>query len=679
MPYPNLLKPLDLGFTTLKNRVLMGSMHTGLEDKSGDFPRLAAYFAERAKGGVGLMVTGGFSPNVVGWLAPFSSMLRFGFQVKRHQQVTAAVHEHDSKICLQILHAGRYGYHPLIVSASKTRSPISPFGARALSTRGVHAQIKSYVRTAKLAQKAGYDGVEVMGSEGYFINQFLVQRTNHRKDEFGGSYANRMRLPVEIVRRIREACGNNFIIIYRLSMLDMLADGNSWDEVVQLGQAIEQAGATIINTGIGWHETRIPTIATSVPRAAFTFVTRKLRGSVSIPLVTTNRINMPHTAEAVLARGDADMISMARPFLADSDWVIKAEHNRVDEINTCIGCNQACLDHVFKNKVASCLVNPRAAHETKLNITPSASKKKVAVVGAGPAGLAAATTAAQRGHAVTLFDRADRIGGQFNMAMRVPGKEEFVETLRYFNRQIELLNIALRLNTSADADALKAESFDVVIIATGVTPRDPKIPGQDHAKVLNYVDVLRHDRAVGKKVAVIGAGGIGFDVSEFLVHGDVPEQPDPDQPSAAEFFNHWGVDTDLDRRGGVEGLKPDFPEPEREIFLLQRKTTKPGAGLGKTTGWIHRTSLKQFGVKMLSGVSYENIDDQGLHIKIGDEAQCLDVDNVVICAGQVPNRELSDALTAAGISSHLIGGADVAAELDAKRAIDQGTRLAAEI
>ena len=677
--YPHIFEPLDLGHVTLPNRILMGSMHTGLEDRVWNWPRLTQYFVERAKGGVGVMVTGGIAPNRRGTLSPLASKLTNKLEARRHSRMTAAVHAAGGRICMQILHAGRYAYHPFSLAPSAIKAPINPFKPKALSSSGVEGQINDFVRCARLAQYAGYDGVEVMGSEGYFINQFLVPRTNHRTDEWGGSFENRMRLPVEIVRRTRAAVGSDFIIIYRLSMLDMLADGNSWDEVVQLGQAIEQAGATIINTGIGWHETRIPTIATSVPRAAFTFVTRKLRGSVSIPLVTTNRINMPHTAEAVLARGDADMISMARPFLADSDWVIKAEHNRVDEINTCIGCNQACLDHVFKNKVASCLVNPRAAHETKLNITPSASKKKVAVVGAGPAGLAAATTAAQRGHAVTLFDRADRIGGQFNMAMRVPGKEEFVETLRYFNRQIELLNIALRLNTSADADALKAESFDVVIIATGVTPRDPKIPGQDHAKVLNYVDVLRHDRAVGKKVAVIGAGGIGFDVSEFLVHGDVPEQPDPDQPSAAEFFNHWGVDTDLDRRGGVEGLKPDFPEPEREIFLLQRKTTKPGAGLGKTTGWIHRTSLKQFGVKMLSGVSYENIDDQGLHIKIGDEAQCLDVDNVVICAGQVPNRELSDALTAAGISSHLIGGADVAAELDAKRAIDQGTRLAAEI
>ena len=674
--YPHIFQPLDLGHVTLPNRILMGSMHTGLEDRVWNWPRLTQYFVERARGGVGLMVTGGIAPNRRGCLAPLASKLTNRLELGRHRRMTDAVHEARGRICMQILHAGRYGYHPFTVAPSAIKAPINPFKPKALSARGVEGQIKDFVRCARLAQEAGYDGVEVMGSEGYFINQFLVPRTNRRRDAWGGAFENRMRLPVEIVRRTREAVGADFIIIFRLSMLDMLADGNSWDEVVELGQGIEQAGASIINTGIGWHETRIPTIATSVPRAAFTFVTRKLRGSVSLPLVTTNRINMPHTAEDVLARGDADMISMARPFLADSDWVSKAEQGRADEINTCIGCNQACLDHVFQNKVASCLVNPRAAHETELMITPADTQKSIAVVGAGPAGLAAATTAAKRGHAVTLFDQADRIGGQFNMALRVPGKEEFVETLRYFSRQIELLKIELRLNTRVDAQALTSEGFDEVIIATGVTPRDPKIPGQEHSKVLSYVDVLRQDKAVGASVAVIGAGGIGFDVSEFLVHGDIPERPDPDQAQAESFFRQWGVDTDIERRGGVEGLSPDFPAPARQIYLLQRKTSKPGAGLGKTTGWIHRTSLKKYGVEMLSGVVYDHIDDDGLHIRIGDESRCLAVDHIVICAGQIPNRELAEALSEGGIPSHLIGGADVAAELDAKRAIDQGTRLA---
>jgi 2,4-dienoyl-CoA reductase (NADPH2) len=500
-----------------------------------------------------------------------------------------------------------------------------------------------------------------------------------RTDEWGGDFANRMRLPVEIVRRTREAVGKDFIIIYRLSMLDMLGDGNSWDEVVTLGKAIEESGATIINTGIGWHETRIPTIATMVPRAAFTWVTRKMREAVSIPLVTTNRINMPETAEKVLADGDADMVSMARPFLADPEWVNKSADDRADEINTCIACNQACLDHVFEQKVASCLVNPRAGHETELLIKPASVKKRIAVVGAGPAGLAAATTAARRGHAVTLFEAADRIGGQFNMAKRVPGKEEFVETLRYFARQIEITGVELRLNTRAEAVALQADGFDEVIIATGVVPRDPKIPGQDHPSVLSYIDVLQGNKPVGKRVAVIGAGGIGFDISEFLVHGDVPDVPDPDQPRPEDFFRQWGVDMNLTGRGGVEGHQPEFAAPAREVFLLQRKTSKPGAGLGKTTGWIHRTSLKQYGVKMLSGVSYDLIDDQGLHVTIDGQTKCLAVDNIIICAGQLPRRDLADALEQAGLKPHLIGGADVAAELDAKRAIDQGTRLAARL
>ena len=677
--YPNILKPLDLGFTTLPNRILMGSMHTGLEDRVWNWPRLTAYFVERARGGVGLMVTGGIAPTRRGCLSPFASKLTNGWEVMRHRRMTDAVHEAGGRICMQILHAGRYAYHPFSVAPSAIQSPITPFKPKALSSAGVEGQIKAFVRCARLAQKAGYDGVEVMGSEGYFINQFLVPRTNHRTDEWGGSFENRMRLPVEIVRRTREAVGEDFIIIYRLSMIDMLADGNSWEEVVQLGKAIEAAGATIINTGIGWHETRVPTIATSVPRAAFTWVTAKLRDEVSLPLVTSNRINMPHTAEAVLERGDADMISMARPFLADPDWVNKAAADRAEEINTCIGCNQACLDHVFQNKIASCLVNPRAAHETELRIESAEQRKKVAVVGSGPAGLAAATTAARRGHKVVLFDQADCIGGQFNMAKRVPGKEEFVETLRYFSRQIEITGVELRLNTKVEAKDLSEADFDEVIIATGVVPRDPKIPGQDHASVLSYIDVLKGDKPVGKRVAVIGAGGIGFDVSEFLVHGHVPGQPDPDQPRPEDFFRQWGVDMDLATRGGVEGQKPEFAKAAREVFLLQRKTSKPGSGLGKTTGWIHRTSLKQYGVQMLSGVSYERIDDQGLHVRIGEEVRCLEVDNIVICAGQLPRRELADALEQSGIKTHLIGGADVAAELDAKRAIDQGTRLAASL
>jgi 2,4-dienoyl-CoA reductase (NADPH2) len=674
MSYPNLLKPLDLGFTTLKNRVLMGSMHTGLEDKASDFPRLAAYFAERAKGGVGLMVTGGFAPNVVGWLAPFGGMLRFGYQVKRHRLVTSAVHEHDSKICLQILHSGRYGYHPLIVSASKTRSPIAPFTARALSTRGVYRQIKAYVRTAKLAQRAGYDGVEVMGSEGYFINQFLVERTNFRSDEFGGSYANRMRLAVEIVRRIRAACGENFIIIYRLSMLDLVPQGSSWEEVIELGQAIKQAGATLINTGIGWHEARIPTILTPVPRAAFAEVTARFRKAVDIPVVAVNRINTPDVAETVLASGQADMVSMARPLLADPAFINKAAADHADRINTCIACNQACLDHTFNNQTASCLVNPRACHETLLTINPSIAPKRVAVVGAGPAGLAAACTAAERGHQVVLFETAGEIGGQFNLAKRIPGKEEFHETIRYFRQRLLDTGVELRLNTKATMAALQA--FDEVILAAGVTPRPLHLAGIDHPMVVDYVHCINGSKTIGKRVAIIGAGGVGFDTAEFLLHQHTDQQPEPSL-DAATFFKTWGVD--LDARAGIENVKAAPKPAEREIYLLQRKTSKPGKGLGKTSGWVHRLTLRKAGVKFVTGVSYEHIDDAGLHITIDDEPKTLAVDNVVICAGQLSVTELLQPLQASGKPVHVIGGAKLATEIDAQRAIKEGTEVAAKL
>jgi len=675
--FPHLFQPLDLGFTTLENRLLMGSMHTGLEDRVWNYDKLAAYFAERARGRAGLMVTGGIAPNRRGSLAPLASKLTNRWEVRRHRKVTAAVHAGGGKICMQILHAGRYAYHPFSVAPSATKAPINPFRPKALSARGVDRQIDDFARCARLSREAGYDGVELMGSEGYFINQFLVPRTNHRSDEWGGSFDNRMRVPVEIVRRTRRAVGEDFIIIYRLSMLDMLADGNSWEEVVRLGKAVEQAGATIINTGIGWHETRIPTIATSVPRAAFTWVTRKLRDEVSVPLVTTNRINMPTTAEKVLAAGDADMISMARPFLADADWVAKAAAGRVDEINTCIACNQACLDHVFENKKASCLVNPRAARETELVIEPAEQKRRIAVVGAGPAGLAAATTAARRGHEVVLFEAAGEIGGQFNMAKRIPGKEEFVETLRYFRRMIELHGVEVRLGARVTCAELAQPRFDEVIVATGVKPRIPDIEGRDHPMVLSYVEVLRGNARVGKRVAVVGAGGIGFDVSEFLLHDRVPETPDPEAVSADAFFREWGVDTGYATRGAVDGVEPQRPKPARHIFMTQRSPGKPGANLGKTTGWIHRTTLKNHGVEMLSGVTYRHIDDQGLHIHVGDRDRLLEVDNVVLCTGQLSDSGLHRTLTGAGQSAHLIGGARLATELDAKRAIDEGTRLAA--
>ena len=672
--YPHLLAPLDLGFTTLRNRTLMGSMHTGLEEKPGGFERMAVYFAERARGGVGLMVTGGIAPNAEGGVYSGAAKLSTPEEAANHRIVTQAVHEAGGKICMQILHAGRYAYSPKQVAPSAIQAPINPFKPKELDEGGIEKQIQDFVTCATLAQTAEYDGVEIMGSEGYFINQFLVAHTNHRTDRWGGSYENRMRLPVEIVRRVREAVGPNFIIIYRLSMLDLIEGGSSWEEVVQLAQAIERSGATLINTGIGWHEARIPTIATKVPRAAFAKVTAKMRGSVSIPLITTNRINTPEVAEQVLAEGNADMVSMARPFLADPEFVNKAAAGRSDEINTCIGCNQACLDHTFGGKLTSCLVNPRACHETELNYLPVTQVRKIAVIGAGPAGLAAATVAAQRGHDVTLFDSASEIGGQFNIAKRIPGKEEFFETLRYFGRKLQTTGVDLRLNTRVTADDLLGKGYDEVILATGIAPRTPAIPGVDNPKVLSYLDVILGRKPVGKSVAVIGAGGIGFDVSEFLVHQGVATSLDRDA-----FWDEWGIDTQLQARGGVAGIKPHPHAPARQVFLLQRKATKVGDGLGKTTGWIHRTGLKNKQVQMLNSVEYLKIDDAGLHIRIGAEGEekLLPVDNVVICAGQDPLRELYDGLQAAGQSVHLIGGADVATELDAKRAIDQGSRLAA--
>jgi len=651
-------------------------MHTGLED-GNKHDRLAAYFAERARGDVGLIITGGYAPNRAGWVKPFAGKLTTRSEAAKHRQVTDAVHAEDGKIAMQILHAGRYAYHPLSVAPSRIRSPITPFTPRELSTSGVEKQIKAFVRCAQLAREAGYDGVEIMGSEGYFINEFLVSATNHRTDEWGGDFANRMRLAVEIVARTREAVGKDFIIIYRLSMIDLIPDGNSWDETVTLAKAIEAAGATIINTGIGWHEARVPTIATSVPRGAFTWVTKKMKREVSIPLVTSNRINLPSTAEQVLADGCADMVSLARPMLADAEFVKKAREGRADEINVCIACNQACLDHTFSNKMSSCLVNPRACHETELNYSATNTQRRFAVVGSGPAGISSALVLAERGHAVDLYEAADKIGGQLNMAKVIPGKEEFHEMLRYFTRQIELKKVSVHLNTRVTADELIAEAYDGVIVATGVVPRDPKIEGQEHPKVISYIDVLRAQKPVGKRVAIIGAGGIGFDVAEFLVQdGHSPTM------HLDEWLAEWGVVDPEEARGGL-ATERSRPEPsDREVTLLQRKPGKHGANLGKTTGWIHRATLKMNNVQMIAGVNYERVSDEGLLISYGEKREnptWLEVDNVVLCAGQLPLRDLQEPLIAAGIDTHVIGGADVASELDAKRAIDQGSRLAARL
>ncbi|QES40104.1 NADPH-dependent 2,4-dienoyl-CoA reductase [Streptomyces venezuelae] len=670
--YPNLLNPLDLGFTTLPNRVLMGSMHVGLEEAPGGFERMAEFYATRARGGVGLIVTGGIAPNELGRPWDGGAKLTTDAEAKEHEAITAAVHAEGGKIALQILHFGRYAYHDKLVAPSALQAPISPFVPRELTDDEVEQTVEDFVRAAELAKSAGYDGVEVMGSEGYLINEFIAAPTNQRTDRWGGSYENRIRFPVEIVRRTRERVGADFIIIYRLSMLDLVPGGSTLEEVVHLAKEIEAAGATIINTGIGWHEARIPTIATSVPRGAYSFVTKKLMGEVSVPLVTVNRINTPEIAERLLADGAADMVSLARPLLADPDFVNKAKDERPEAINTCIGCNQACLDHTFNLQITSCLVNPRACHETELVLSPTRTRKRLAVVGAGPAGLAFAVSAAERGHDVTLFDAADRIGGQLNVARKIPGKEEFDETLRYFRTQLDLRGVTVRLNTVVTADELAQDAFDEVVVAAGVTPRTPDIPGIDHPSVVGYLDVLRDEAPVGERVAIIGAGGIGFDVAEFLTDGGERASLDP-----ATYFRQWGVDMDYRERGGL--TKPERPTPPRTVHLLQRKTSKVGKGLGKTTGWIHRTELRHRGVAMVAGVSYDLIDDAGLHITVDGESSVIPVDTVVLCSGQEPRRDLYEELVAAGVAAHLIGGADVAAELDAKRAIKQGTELAAAL
>ncbi|GAA6133217.1 NADPH-dependent 2,4-dienoyl-CoA reductase [Oceaniserpentilla sp. 4NH20-0058] len=672
--YTHLLEPLDLGFTKARSRVLMGSMHTGLEERKGGWERQAEYFRLRAEGGVGIIVTGGIGPNEEGVGVQGGAILADDSQVANHKMITDAVHTVEGAlICMQILHTGRYAYNSKLVAPSAIQAPINPFKPKELDAQGIEKQIQDFVTCAQLAQKSGYDGVEIMGSEGYFINQFIVQRTNHRTDEWGGSYENRIRLAKDIVRRTREAVGEKFIIIYRLSMLDLVEQGSTWEEVVHLGKEIEKCGATLINTGIGWHEARVPTIATSVPRAAFVEVTARMKKELSVPLITTNRINDPQVADSIIAEGQADMVSMARPMLADPFFVTKAAAGKADEINTCIGCNQACLDHVFSGGEVSCLVNPYACNETKLINQPLVTKKKIAVVGAGPAGLAASTTAAERGHDVTLFDGASEIGGQFNIAKQVPGKEEFNETIRYFGKMIEKTGVKLQLNTKVDAQALIDQDFDEVMLATGIVPRTPELEGIDHPKVLNYLDVLKYKKTVGKRVAVMGAGGIGFDVSEYLVHGNITPSLDIEA-----FMKEWGVDLTVSTSGGL-AKETQVEAPARDIYLLQRKKSKVGAGLGKTTGWIHRTTLKHKNVQMMNKVNYLKIDDQGLHIEVDGEVMVLEVDNIVVCAGQEPQRELQQPLEAAGISVHLIGGADKASELDAKRAIKQGTELASAI
>ncbi|MCW8096607.1 NADPH-dependent 2,4-dienoyl-CoA reductase [Streptomyces tauricus] len=668
--YPHLLNPLDLGFTTLPNRVLMGSMHIGLEEAEHGFERMAEFYATRARGGVGLIVTGGIAPNDAGRPYDGGAKLTTDAEAEQHAEITAAVHREGGRIAMQILHFGRYAYHQDLVAPSALQAPISPYPPRALTDDEVEQTIDDYARTARLARSAGYDGVEIMGSEGYLINEFIATQTNERDDRWGGSYENRTRFPLEIVRRVREAVGEDFIIIYRLSMLDLVPGGSSLDEVITLAQAVEAAGATIINTGIGWHEARIPTIATSVPRGAYAWVTKKVMGAVSIPLVTTNRINTPELAEQLLAEGHADMVSMARPMLADPDFVSKAKAGRPEAINTCIGCNQACLDHTFSGKITSCLVNPRACHETELVLTPTRTRKRVAVVGAGPAGLACAVGAAERGHDVTLYDAAPEIGGQLNVARKVPGKQEFDETIRYFRTQLELRGVDVRLNTPVGDGDL--DPYDEVVVATGVGPRTPEIPGVDHPSVVGYLDVLRDGAPVGDRVAILGAGGIGFDVAEYLTDSGDKASEDP-----ATYFRHWGVDMDYEAPGGLGA--PERPAPPRTVHLLQRKASKVGAGLGKTTGWIHRAELKHRGVTMVPGVRYDRIDDAGLHVTVDGESSVLPVDTIVLCTGQEPRRDLYESLRAAGRSVHLIGGADVAAELDAKRAIKQGTELAAAL